>query len=247
MTTETPTSVASIENLPARRSPRAAAIAGVVFAVLFSVSLILIRFALTGAAAEGEVWLTERAGWFEFAIFLMPFAGIAFLWFIAVVRSLLGRFEDQFYATVMLGAGLIFLAMVFVAAGVAGGILVSYTRNPVTFGGSVSYDFARDVVAQIFTIYAVRMAAVFVMSLATLWLRTKVVPRWLAFLSFAVALVLLFVVTQSIWVVLAFPAWVLLVSTYILITTFRRRHEAPEDGVAPRAAEPITRSEVDGS
>jgi hypothetical protein len=236
MTAETIASATSIEDLPARRSPRAAAIAGLVFAVLFSVSLVLIRLTLSGATTGGEVWLAERAGWFEFAIFLMPFAGIAFLWFIAVVRSLLGRFEDQFYATVMLGSGLIFLAMVFVAAGVAGGILASYTRNPVTFGGSTAYDFARDVVAQIFTIYAMRMAAVFVMSLATLWLRTKVVPRWLAFLSFAVALVLLFALTQSIWVVLAFPAWVLLVSVYILIVTFARRHTAAAGGATPQTA-----------
>jgi hypothetical protein len=237
MTAETLTSVTSIEDLPARRSPRAAAIAGLVFAVLFSVSVILIRLTLSGATAGGEVWLAERTGWFEFAIFLMPFAGIAFLWFIAVVRSLLGRFEDQFYATVMLGSGLIFLAMVFVAAGVAGGILASYTRNPVTFGGSTAYDFARDVVAQIFTIYAMRMAAVFVMSLATLWLRTKVVPRWLAFLSFAVALALLFALTRSMWVVLVFPAWVLLVSAYILIVTFTRRHTTAAGGATPNARE----------
>jgi hypothetical protein len=237
MTAETLTSVTSIEDLPARRSPRAAAIAGLVFAVLFSVSVILIRLTLSGATAGGAVWLAERTGWFEFAIFLMPFAGIAFLWFIAVVRSLLGRFEDQFYATVMLGSGLIFLAMVFVAAGVAGGILASYTRNPVTFGGSTAYDFARDVVAQIFTIYAMRMAAVFVMSLATLWLRTKVVPRWLAFFSFAVALALLFALTQSIWVVLVFPAWVLLVSAYILIVTFARRHTTAAGGATPNARE----------
>jgi len=238
MPSETPNGSSSIEDLPARRSPRAAAIAGLVFAVLFSVSVVLIRLTLSGATTGGEVWLTERAGWFEFAILLMPFAGLAFLWFIAVVRSLLGRFEDQFFATVMLGSGLIFLAMVFVAAGVAGGILASYTRDPVTFGGSAAYDFARDVVAQIFTIYAMRMAAVFVMSLATLWLRTKVMPRWLAFLSLAVALVLLFALTHSVWVVLTFPAWVFLVSVYILIVTFRHRQAAVADDATPTTGGP---------
>jgi hypothetical protein len=229
--------LSSIEDLPARRNPRAAAVAGLVFAVLFSTSVVIIRLSLAGAADAGG-GLAERTGWFSFAIFLMPFAGIAFLWFIGVMRGLLGRFEDQFYATVMLGSGLVFLAMVFVAAGVAGGILASYTRNPAVFGASIAYDFARDVVAQIFTTYAMRMAAVFVMSLATLWLRTKVVPRWLAFVSITTGVVLLFALTRSIWVVLAFPFWVFFVSVYILIVSFTRQHAAAADDTMPTTSEP---------
>ena len=58
-------------------------------------------------------------------------------------------------------------------------------------------------VAQIFSVYALRMAAVFLISQATLWLRTGVMPRWMALLTYALALVLLFIFTQSLWVVLA--------------------------------------------
>ncbi len=170
-------------------------------------SVILIRLTVASVTTDAGGGLAERTGWFEFAIFLMPFAGIAFLWFIGVARTRLGRYEDQFFATVMLGSGLIFLAMVFVAAGVAGGFLASYARDPVDFTGSTAYYFARDIIVQIFTIYAMRMAAVFIISQATLWLRTKVMPRWLAFLSLAVGVVLLFALTQSMWAVLAFPAW----------------------------------------
>ena len=54
---------------------------------------------------------------------LLSFAGIAFLWFIAVVRDRLGALEDRFFATVFLGSGLLFIAMTFVAATVAGGII----------------------------------------------------------------------------------------------------------------------------
>ena len=54
---------------------------------------------------------------------LLPFAGIAFLWFIAVVRDRLGELEDRFFATAFLGSGLLFIAMVFNAAAVAGGII----------------------------------------------------------------------------------------------------------------------------
>ena len=88
----------------------------------------------------------------------MPFAGIFFLWFIGVVRARLGRLEDQFFSAVFLGSGLIFLAMVFVATGVAGAIVTGYARDPGAFPGSSTYYFARDLVAQIFGIYALRMA-----------------------------------------------------------------------------------------
>jgi len=43
----------------------------------------------------------------------LPFAGIAFLWFIGVLRDRLGELEDRFFATVFLGSGLLFLAMLF--------------------------------------------------------------------------------------------------------------------------------------
>ena len=117
-----------------------------------------------------------------------------------------------------LGSGLLFLAMVFAAAASAGAIAAAYTKDPAGFAASSTYLYARQIVAQIFNVYALRMAAVFLISQATLWLRTGVMPRWMALLTYAVALVLLFVVTQGSWVVLVFPGWVFLVSVYILVT-----------------------------
>ncbi len=211
------------------RSPRSAAIAGLLFAILFSVSVIILRLSVADVSRDnGGLWLAERAGWVTFAIGLMPFAGIFFLWFIGVVRARLGRLEDQFFSAVFLGSGLIFLAMVFVAAGIAGAIVTGYARDPSGFPGSSTYYLARDLILQIFSIYALRMASVFLLSQATLWLRTKVMPRWMALLTYPVALVLMFVFTRSFWVVLVFPAWVFLVSIYILIVSFRRQPEIGE-------------------
>ena len=76
---------------------------------------------------------------------------------------------------------------------------------------------------QVSNIYALRMAGVLLISLATMWLRTGVMPRWLAFVTYAVALVLLVVTTLSLWVTLIFPAWVLGVSILILVQNYRRR------------------------
>jgi hypothetical protein len=128
-----------------------------------------------------------------------------------------GRFEAQFFATVLLGSGLLFLAMIFAAAS-AGAMVATYENDPAGFAASSTYLYARQIVAQIFSVYALRMAAIFLISQATLWLRTGVMPRWMALLICALALVLLFIFTQSQWVVLVFAGWVLMVSLYILVT-----------------------------
>jgi hypothetical protein len=199
-------------------TPIAGAIAGILFAVLFGVSVSIITNTMAGVARETGAWLATGAAEFKFALGLVPFAGLFFLWFIAVARERLGRFEDQFFATVFLGSGLLFLAMVFAAAASAGAIVASYAVDPTGFAASSTYLYARLIVAQIFNIYALRMAAIFLISQATLWLRTGVMPRWMALVTYVVALVLLFVVTQASWVILVFPAWVFLVSVYILVT-----------------------------
>jgi hypothetical protein len=199
-------------------TPIAGAVAGILFAVLFGVSVTIISNTVADVAHDTGAWLEIGAGPFKFALGLLPFAGLFFLWFIAVARERLGRFEDQFFATVFLGSGLLFLAMMFAAAASAGAIAAAYAKAPSAFVDSNTYLYARQIVAQIFNVYALRMAAVFLISQATLWLRTGVMPRWMALLSYAVALVLLFIVTQASWVVLVFPAWVLLVSVYILVT-----------------------------
>jgi hypothetical protein len=207
-------------------SPRAAGITGLLFAILFSVSVVILRLSVSDVSGEGGQWLADSVGSVKFAIGLMAFAGIFFLWFIGVVRARLGRLEDQFFSTVFLGSGLLFLAMVFVGSAVAGAIVMGYERDPSGFTDSSTYWLARDIITQIFGIYALRMAAVFLLSQATLWLRTKVMPRWMAILTYPLALLLLFVFTESFWVVLVFPAWVFLVSVHILIVSFRRR---PDD------------------
>ena len=198
-------------------TPIAGAIAGILFAVLFGVSVTILNNTMADAATDTGAWLEGGSGSFTFALGLLPFAGLFFLWFIAVARERLGRFEDQFFSTVFIGSGLLFLAMVFAAAASAGALAAAYAKAPATFAASSTYLYAREVVAQIFAVYALRMAAVFLLSQATLWLRTGVMPRWMALLTYVVAVVLLFVFTQAAWVILIFPAWVLMVSLYILV------------------------------
>ena len=203
-------------------TPIAGAVAGILFAVLFSLSVAIIESSMTALPHDTGSWLDSGAGRFKFARALIPFAGLFFLWFIAVARERLGRFEDQFFSTVFLGSGLLFLAMIFAAAASAGAIAATYVKESSAFSSSLTYVYARHIVAQILNVYALRMAAVFLISQATLWLRTGVMPKWMALPTYGVALVLLFIVSQSTWVVLIFPAWVLVVSAYILVASLSR-------------------------
>ena len=65
--------------------------------------------------------------------------------------------------------------------------------------------------------YALRMAAVFMMSLATIWLRTGLMPRWLVVITYVSALTLIIGGDSTMWLTLAFPVWVLIVSVMFLM------------------------------
>lgn len=215
-------------------TPIAGAIAGMLFAVLFAISLSIIAGTMVDVAEDTGAWLEDGAGRVKFALGLLPFAGLFFLWFIAVARERLGRLEDQFFSTVFLGSGLLFLAMIFAAAASAGAMIEAYAADPAGAADDTTYIYARYVVAQVFSVYALRMAAVFLISVATLWMRTGVMPKWMALLTYPLALVLLFIWTRSSWVILLFPAWVFLVSLYILVTRLRVRGPAgPDAATAP--------------
>jgi hypothetical protein len=203
------------------RTPRAAAIAGILFALLFGTSLVLIRLSIQSHLEGGSAYLERSLGSLTLASSLMPYAGIAFLWFIGVVRDHLGSREDKFFATVFLGSGLLFLAMTFSAAAVVTGIITSYAIDPAGFIEDNVYTFGRALISAIFNIFAIRMGGVFMVSSATIWARSKIMPRWLVFLTYALALILLLSISLSLWVTLIFPAWVFVISAYILGVNLR--------------------------
>ena len=86
------------------RTPRAAAVAGIIFSVLFTTSMLLIRLALPEDLRGTNIaaWLQGNTTTISLALTLEPFSGIAFLWFVGVVRSRLGTMEDQFFSTVFI-------------------------------------------------------------------------------------------------------------------------------------------------
>jgi len=198
-------------------TPRAAAVAGVLFGLLFGAALILIRSALPEGAQPGSQWLVAGSTHIRIAATIMPFAGIAFLWFMGVVRDGLGRYEDKFFATVFLGSGLQFLAMMFVTMGVGAGL--SATNRLVADPGAYSEVamFGQMVLLAVSKTYALRMGAVFMISLATIWLKTGLMQRWLVIVTYLVALCLIVASDVSMWLALAFPIWVIIVSVLLLM------------------------------
>ena len=109
-----------------------------------------------------------------------------------MIRDRIGVLEDRFFATVFLGSGLLFLAMLFASAAVAGGILKMYGATPSQLLQNGIYTFGRTVTYEIMNVYAMKMAGVFMISTSVLALRTKILPRWMSVLGLALATFLLF-------------------------------------------------------
>ena len=199
------------------RTPRAAAIAGILFAVLLVTGFLLIRMSVPADPLDAGAWLKTEAGTVALALNLVPFAGIAFLWFIGVLRDRLAEREDRVFATVFLGSGLLFLAMLFASAAVIGGIVIAYSADSTALLHSATFAFGRAVTFEIMNIYAIKMAAVFMISTCTLAIRTGFIARWLALVGYGLALLLLLSSRYIGWIILVFPLWILLISIHILI------------------------------
>jgi hypothetical protein len=206
------------------RTPRAAAVAGILFSVLLITALVLLRVSVPADPRVAGEWLSDsaRRTAVVIALNLVPFAGIAFLWFIGVLRDRIGEREDRFFATVFLGSGLLFVTMMFVAAAVGGGLIAEVASGP---AGAGTLALGRNVTSILLNVYAMRMAAVFTLTVVTIARRTGIVSRWLTVAGLVTAVLLLVGVGISAWVELLFPAWILALSVDVL--TAGRRGGGP--------------------
>jgi len=201
------------------RTPRAAAVAGIVFSLLLGLALVLIRLSVPVDPTETGELLSDpdRRSTIEFALGLVPFAGIAFLWFIGVIRDRIGEHEDRLFATVFLGSGLLLVGMLFVAAAVAGGLIAAGGSTTSDAASSETWNLGYEVTFTLLNVYAMRMGAVFAITAASIGKRSGVLPPWLAIAGYVAALILLFGVPVSGWLALLLPIWVLILSVYLLL------------------------------
>jgi hypothetical protein len=204
-------------------TPRAAAVAGILFSVLLIISLVLVRISVPADPTDAGAWLSGGGTNVNLALNLLPFAGVAFLWFIGVVRDRLGEYEDRLFATVFFGSGLLFLAMLFASAATAGGVITAYQNMPQQVIDTGLYGYGRATTYELMNTYAIKMAGVFMLSSCTLFRRLKLAPRWIVLLGYALALLLLLSIGFVSWISLVFPLWTLLISVYILIENFHKK------------------------
>jgi hypothetical protein len=208
------------------KTPRAAAIAGILFSLLLILSLILIRITIPFDPFENGEWLQNNGKNVSLALTLIPFSGIAFLWFMGVVRDRFGEMEDKLFATVFLGSGFLFLVLLFISAGIGGSVVLLYGNTPSNLVGDEFYPFGRALMYTIANVYAVKMASVFLITTTTLSFRIGIFPKWFIYLSYGLGLIMLLNLFFVEWLILIFPVWVLLISVIVLVDNYRVEKEA---------------------
>ena len=209
------------------RAPWAAGVAGLVFSFLFVAALTLLRGLPVFTASDAEV-----ADWFASggdtkvviaALYCIPFAAVAFLWFVAVIRDQIGDREDQFFSTVFFGSGLLFVTMLMITAATTAALVVGvrYLQQPPPSAQTVG--ILRSLSYTVMFAMGTRAAALFMIATATVGLRSGTFPRWFALVGYLIGLVLLLVVSFFDSIILLIPGWVAFVSVFILVRQGRQR------------------------
>lgn len=213
------------------RSPEAAAVAGIVYAALAILAVLRLQDFPSLGLDEAEItaWFDDTGHRAQLigALTLASISGIAFLWFVAVIRRRLGEHEDQFFSTVFFGSGVAYVVVWLSGAAALAAPAVAMTALDAAEVSPASASLAGGTGAALILVVAPRLQAVFVFSTSTVILRSQVLPTWLAVLGYLMGLAMFVVpiVTQPLG--LAFPAWVFIVSVVMLINRPRDLIEAP--------------------
>ena len=204
------------------RSIESAAAAGVVYAVLTVVALILVERYPSLALSDEELtaWFDDDAhkAWLLTALSLASIGSIAFLWFIAVIRRRLGDLEDRFFATVFLASGIVYVAVWLGGVAALAAPAVAMIQLDAAAVSPASASLAGGLSSALILVVAPRLQAVFIFSTSTVIVRSRVLPTWLGIVGYATGVVLFVtpLITQPAGYL--FPVWVFAVSVVLLLT-----------------------------
>ena len=203
------------------RSIEAAAVAGLVFAVLSFISLLLLTSPPDPAAPDSETitWYSDPANraLLTLGLSLSVVSAISFLWFVAVIRRRVGDREDRFFSTVFLGSGILLTGVMLVgSATLASGAVTADLADGRVPDASVLTALS-GLGTSLLLLVLLRIQAVFVVSTSTLALRSNAFSRWLSYLGYGIALVMFFIPILTEPIGLAFPVWVGILSIALLI------------------------------
>jgi hypothetical protein len=198
------------------------AVVGALHALLFLASWFLVQEAPGPDATNAEI--SEYYGSSDsrtvllVGLYLMPFAGIAFVWFTVALRMWMEGSSHRrsiLQSNLMLVAGVVYVALFFVA-----GASSSVLAASVEFAeGEVDPVAAREFPvfgSTIMFVFAFRMAAMFVFAASSIGQRAGVLPRWFAWSGYVVGAFLLLSASFERWFVLVFPIWLLVLSALLL-------------------------------
>jgi hypothetical protein len=198
------------------KTPKAAAVAGILFSVLLITVFWLFRRSVPADPLTPGAWLYDHRGSVRLALNLIPIAGVAFLWFVGVLRDRLGEREDKFFATVFFGSSILFLALLFLAGAIVGALIVTAEAEAQGLGETALFRFGRAIAYTVVNFYLLKMCAVFMLTTSVIALRTGLASRWLAFVGIALALTLVFFGALVDGSLLLFPIWTLVLNINLL-------------------------------
>jgi hypothetical protein len=207
---------------------------GFAHAALFVLAYYLVATTPGGRAPDAEIrdfYVSDARRLTLVGLYVMPFAGIAFVWFIVALRmwiSLSHRRENVLLSNVQLVSGILFLAMFF-----ASGAASAAAAASVEFAGAVvNPDLARQLPlygSTLLLVFGMRMAAMFVFTTSSIARTTGILPRWFTYAGYAVGLFMLLSASFSPLLVLVFPAWMFT----LCILLFVRARRIPVDAAFP--------------
>lgn len=199
------------------RTARSVAVAGIIFAVTLTATLYLFRasFPLNSVVGPETTLAAEDISRGRIALFLLPYVGISFLWFMGALNYSLGHADNRLFTTVFLSSGILFIGLSFVAGAVGAAELSALAAG---FDAAQQSRYIPGMTVNVLLInYAARMAAVFCLAVSTFGRLRKLLPPWLSWLGTATGVFLLLVPFGVEHVQYVFPAWVTVLSIYLLV------------------------------
>lgn len=207
------------------RSPGAAAFAGIIYAILMYIIMLSTFTAKIQPEDISRAWFENWSDTASLVIALVPFAGIAFLWFTGVVRDQLSYQEGRFFATLFFGSGIIHVVLLFIWSAVFGAVMTTRDMPAVGEPSNGIYVFGFVLMNEIIGNYLLRMAGIYMTAIGALWGRTGLMPRWLTLITYILAFGFIFAANQFREARFIFPTWVLVVSIVILVLNFHSKQE----------------------
>jgi hypothetical protein len=198
------------------RPARRCAIAGVTFAALLCAALLLLdRIPALGAPTLDYLrfYLDGARTLVTIGVYLVPLAGVAFVWFMFTLRQAIGRRDDDaIVGGVQLATGIAFLCLLFAGAAALTSAALMQHRTGLFPLHMEAIRAHTSLGYTLVFVYGVRMAGAFMIATTTMVTRRGLVPMWLSVASYIAAVVLLIAASNNPAVLILMPAWTVAIS-----------------------------------